>query len=165
MSRGGGQKGVVPSAGQTRTQLKSKPDSSLTRLRSSCPWRRMSFSCLPGGLEGASREAVRLIPPLSTQKSEISVDQSDGRAGTQSHDIFVTNRRVAITKKQTHGEKAAANQVSSMDGPASTQEGTRPRERRKVRYARIDRRSSYVPFGTSGDGKRPYWPIRDSSGQ
>ena len=40
------------------------------------------------------------------------------------------------------------------------------RERRKVRYAPIDRRSSYVAIRhpVAGD-KRRYWTIRDSSGQ
>jgi len=82
---------------------------------------------------------------------------------------FVTNRRVAVTRKHT---PVGVEQECSRDTGCIARScqllhrRNTDRERRKLRHARIDRRSSHVAirYPVARDKCR-YWAVRDSSGQ
>src|SRR5437899_2851666 len=113
---------------------------------------------------GAASLAACAQSSVVTQKSELPAARRQASLEHNRKTSFVTNRRVAVTKKHTPYKNADTGCIAWTCQLLHRR--NTDRERRKVRYARIDRRSSYVAIRHQvARDKRRYWAVRDSSGQ
>ena len=113
---------------------------------------------------GAASLAACAQSSVVTQKSELPAARRQASLEHNRKTSFVTNRRVAVTKKHTPYKNADTGCIAWTCQLLHRR--NTDRERRKVRYARIDRRSSYVAIRHPvARDKRRNWAVRDSSGQ
>src|SRR6266403_1793741 len=116
---------------------------------------------------GAASLAACAQSSVVTEKSELLAARRQASPEHNRTTSFVTNRRVAVAKKAYPVRQKCSRDTGCVAWTCQLlHRRDTDRERRKVRYERIDRRSSYVAIRHPvARDKRRYWAVRDSSGQ